>query len=223
MMVAVMDLLTTIKYRQTQTTEELINELSKRLDLDADNRQVYSVLGMVLLAHSGDSRRRKDSCLNHILRVTLCSADMTSNCTDFITLALLHDIVEDYPEYITGPVTDVWEHLRQEFSREIVAALDALTNPPAVEQEEKNDHHTPVLYHQHIAHTLKNDMAAIVKLADFTDNLMTVALSDDEKWREDLKRRYFPVIPLFIERFKDSKLIPASAVQDYFGHIESQL
>lgn len=218
-----MDLVHTIESRQRLTTEVLINELSKRLDLDVDNRQVYSVLGMVLLAHSGDSRRRKDSCLNHILRVTLCTADLTSNDTSYLTLALLHDVVEDYPEYITGPVDDVWEYLRKEFSVEVVDALDALTNPPAVDQEEKADHHTPVLYHEHIAYTLKNDMAAVVKLADFTDNLMTVAMSDDTQWREDLKRRYFPVIPLFKTRFVESLVVNSEELKTYFDCIESKL
>lgn len=92
-----------------------------------------------------------------------------------------------------------------------------------MEVEEKEDHHTPVLYHKHIEHTLSNPDAAIIKLADFTDNLMTVALSDEAEWREDLKRRYFPVIPLFKEKFKDSTVVKSEDVNAYFVYIEKLL
>lgn len=209
-----MNFIETIQHRHTLTTEELLNDLSRRLNLDYDNRNVFSALGMVLLAHSGDSRRKHDSCVNHILRVTLLASDLTNDSKKAMLLGLLHDIVEDYPEYITGPAADLWQHIRSEYGTEISEALAALTNPPDVEEEEKKENHTPVLYHKHIAHTLSDQNAAIIKLSDFTDNLMTVSMSDDEAWKSDLAKRYNPVIPLFEQAFAEADF--ADDLKEYF-------
>lgn len=215
-----MNFIDILKKRHTLSTEELLNELSLRLDLDGDNQNIFSVLGMVMLAHSGDSRRRDDSCVNHILRVTLMAGDLSENSEQMILLGLLHDIVEDYPDYITGPVQDLWIQLEKDYGKKVSSALDALTNPPAVEEEEKGRHHTPVLYHEHLKHTLKNEDAALVKLADFTDNLMTVFLSDDKEWQEELNRRYYPVINLFEEAFADKDYV--ENLRDYFSFVQGK-
>lgn len=215
-----MNFITTIQERYTLNTEELLNELSKRLDLDGDNSKIFSALGMVMLAHSGDIRRRDDSCLNHILRVALMAGDLVDNKAEILLLGLLHDVVEDYPEYITGTVDELWNYLEKEYGKNVTSALDALTNPPDVEEEEKSGHHTPVLYHKHIEHTLKNEYASFVKLADFTDNVMIVNLSDDIKWKAELNRRYHPVIPLFMERFSTKEY--AHSLKEFFTFIQEK-
>ena len=210
----------TISSRQKLNTEELLDELSKRINLDEDNQRVFSALGIVMLAHSGDLRRKDDSCVNHILRVTLVTADLSDNLPELMQAALLHDLVEDYPEYISGPVEDLWTHIENDYGKRVAEALVALTNPPDVEEEEKSDVHTPELYHEHVKHTLKNPDAALIKMSDFTDNLMTVYLSTDEDWKEELWRRYFPVIPFFEETFVDSEF--EESLNEFFSFIQSK-
>ena len=175
-----------------------------------------------MLAHSGDDRRQHDSCLNHILRVTLHVADFSKNDTELMTLALLHDVVEDYPEYITGTVADLWKYVEQEYGKVITDGLDALTNPPEVEEEERENHHTPVKYHQHITHTLKNPGAALVKTVDFCDNLMTTITSDNQDFKDELKRRYFPVMELFTKSAETSEFLEQPAVEGYFEFVRTR-
>lgn len=212
-----MNFIETIQNRHNLKTEDLLNELSERLNLDEDNKNIFSALGMVMLAHSGDLRRKHDSCLNHILRVTLMAADLTQDSKKSILLGLLHDIVEDYPEYITGPVQELWTYVSKEFGANVSAALFTLTNPAEVEEEEKKENHTPVLYHEHVKHTLMHPDAALIKLADFTDNLMTVALSDDEGWKIDLAMRYHPLMPLFEQTFSEADF--STQLCEYFTFI----
>ena len=210
------------EYRHGLSTEALLNDISTKLDLDADNSLFFKALGMVMLAHSGDDRRQHDSCLNHILRVTLHVADVSKNDTQSMTLALLHDVVEDYPEYITGEVADLWKYVEQEYGKAITDSLDALTNPPEVKAEERENHHTPVKYHQHIAHTLNNPGAALVKTVDFCDNLMTTITSDNQDFKDELKRRYFPVMELFVQSAAISEFLEQDAVEEYFAFIKTR-
>jgi (p)ppGpp synthase/HD superfamily hydrolase len=210
----------TISQRQDLNTEELLDELSNRINLNDDNQKTFSALGTVMLAHSGDLRRKHDSCLNHILRVTLMTSDLSDNSAELVQAALLHDLVEDYPNYISGPIEDLWSHIENDYGKRVSQALIALTNPPEVEQEEKSDVHTPELYHRHVKHTLKNPDAALIKMSDFTDNLMTVYVSEDKDWKEELWRRYFPVIPFFEETFVDSKF--KEDLNIFFTFIQSE-
>jgi (p)ppGpp synthase/HD superfamily hydrolase len=148
------------------------------------------------------------------------TADLSGNSSELIQTALLHDLVEDYPEYISGPVDELWSHIKNDYGSKVTDALQALTNPPDVEAEEKSDVHTPELYHQHIQYTLKNPDAALVKMSDFTDNLMTVYASSDQDWKDELWRRYFPVIPFFEETFAGSKF--KENLSEFFNFIQSK-
>lgn len=107
-----MNFIETISCRQKLNTESLLNDLSGKIDLDKDNQKTFSALGIVMLAHSGDMRRKDDSCVNHILRVTLMTADLSDDSPELIQAALLHDLVEDYPDYISGPVDELWSHIK---------------------------------------------------------------------------------------------------------------
>lgn len=85
-------------------------------------------------------------------------------------------------------------------------------------KETITDVHTPELYHQHVQYTLKNSEAALVKMADFTDNLMTVYVSSDQKWKDELWRRYFPIIPLFEKAFLEHEC--KENLSEFFAFIQ---
>lgn len=99
-------------------------------------------------------------------------------------------------------------------------ALEGLTNPPDVEAEEKSNVRTPALYHQHVQHTLKNPDAALIKMSDFTDNLMTVYMSSDQDWKGELWRRYFPLIPLYELTFAEHEF--KESLSKFFNFIQDK-
>lgn len=89
--------------------------------------------------------------VDHLTRV----ANDVPSCIDntYRIVALLHDLLEDFPEYQEG------NFLQYMFNKEINEAVRAITKFPGF------------TYEEYIEEVCKNKIAMIVKLADLRDNM----------------------------------------------------
>ena len=188
------------------STDQLLDQLSKIINdgaLTKDRTHIYQVVGMILLAHSGDMRRRPDICTNHLLRVAIISASLFEYNTNILLLSLLHDIVEDYPQFLPIEIStnpqDIWLYFEKEYGKEFVDAMYLLTNPEEVEMEDRAIHEK---YHNHLKSVFVNEDAFVTKLADFIDNLITVGISTSEKLKRECTPRYVPLVSEYQLRIK---------------------
>ena len=190
----------------TFSTDQLLDQLSKVIADNTsieDKPHIYQAVGMILLAHSGDMRRRPDICTNHLLRVAIISSSLFGYNTNLVLLALLHDVVEDYPQFIpietSANPQDIWQYFEKEYGKEFVDAMHLLTNPEEVEMEDRAIHEK---YHNHLKSVFLNEDAFVTKLADFIDNLITVGISTSEKLKRECTPRYVPLVSEYQLRIK---------------------
>jgi (p)ppGpp synthase/HD superfamily hydrolase len=191
------------------STDQLLDRVSKIIEdheLLGTKPQVYQVVGMVVLAHSGDMRRRPDLCVDHILRVVIIATELFGYDRELVLRAFLHDIVEDFPEFL--PIEtwqdsqQIWNYFETEYGAKFAKSLYLLTNPEEVEKEEDDVH---VKYHEHLKSVFQNEDAFVVKLADYIDNVVTVGISPNEKLKRECTPRYVPLIEVYKERILSLK------------------
>lgn len=158
------------------TNEETIRIVD---EVDALRRQVeetrlfFSALDIAFKAHDGQLDKTGQPYILHPLRVMLRTGTIAER-----TVALLHDILEDCPEWTA-------ERLRGLFPHNYVAAIQALTR-----RDEES-------YADFIARVKTDPLAANVKLADISDNLDPRRLNQlDEVTRARLIEKYSPALQM---------------------------
>lgn len=104
---------------------------------------------------------------------------------DLIVAALLHDIVEDCPQWPN-------ERVRAEFGDRVADLLGWLSKPSKAEYPEKVDRDR--VYHARLAQAPRDVL--IIKLADRLHNMLTLSACDPEKRQrklEETRRYYLPL------------------------------
>ena len=137
-----------------RTTDDLLNQFSGVLadySSPPERERLYAIVGMIMLAHSGDTRRLPDISVNHILRVTLISTTLFGYDYDIVVACLLHDLVEDYPSFFMFSTTDnIFAELTEMYGNRVASILEHVTNPPEVMAEEESGHSNHSQYHSHL-------------------------------------------------------------------------
>lgn len=124
------------------------------MDIDERHEIYHKAREIVTNAFKGKLDKGGKPYLTHLLRVS----QNFEACTDEEIVALLHDLLEDCPEWTE-------ERLREEFSDEIVDAVICLTKKPGE------------YYDVYIKRVKTNLIAVRVKIADLEDNMDIKRLS----------------------------------------------
>lgn len=126
---------------------------------------------------------------------------------DLIVAALLHDIVEDCPQWPN-------ERVRAEFGEHVADLLGWLSKPSKIEYPEKADRDR--IYHARLA--LAPREVLIIKLADRLHNMLTLSACDAEKRRrkiEETQRYYLPLAEreiLLIHELEDATAVAEASL-----------
>jgi (p)ppGpp synthase/HD superfamily hydrolase len=126
------------------------------------------------LAHSGDVDKAGEPYILHVLRVVM-SPVLVENIER--TVAALHDVVEDCPEWT---LQRLLEH--ECFPIRVVAAVDAMTK------------RLDEPYEEYIARVAQNEIARRVKLADLYDNANPARMPNPTKADESRTEKYLRAI-----------------------------
>lgn len=128
------------------------------------NEKFELALKIAESAFAGKTDKAGEPYINHLKRVSDCFEE-----THFTTkiIALLHDILEDCPEWNE-------KSLRCLFSDAVVDSVVALTHKPNQ------------TYYEYITQVLENGCATLVKLRDLEDNMNITRLK--ELTKEDFER-----------------------------------
>lgn len=149
------------------------NEIGELRRQAEETRLFFSALEIAFKAHDGQFDKTGQPYILHPLRVML-RAETTAERI----VALLHDVLEDCPEWTT-------ERLSGLFPQHYVAAIQALTRR---DQES---------YADFIARVKTDRLAANVKLMDIADNLDPRRLDQlDEITRARLLEKYTPALKM---------------------------
>jgi hypothetical protein len=145
-------------------------------------------LALVELARAVDfaARKHKDQrrkgvtaepYVNHPAEVARLVAEATGGNDAVVVLgAVLHDTIED--------TETTREELEREFGPEVAALVVEVTDDKSLPKETRKQ-----LQVEHAPH--KSPRAKMIKLADKTSNLLSIALSPPAEWDERRKREYF--------------------------------
>lgn len=197
------------------------NELADRLaaeiestDWDKDEvERVEAALRIALDAHSEDMRGPYPYS-THFMRVAIRILskrhfDIRDN-PDLIIAALLHDTVEDHPEYYLEdehPPENArhlaFDFIEGMFGGNVRRMIADVTNPesdPLLTKAERN-----VLYRAHVIETIANPSAedivkqysGVIKLSDFIDNCAGLKHNEDPARAVRLAYKYYELIPWF--------------------------
>lgn len=123
-------------------------------------------LKIIEKAFAGKTDKAGQPYINHLKRVS-DSCPSIGVCDEVKTIALLHDILEDCPEWNE-------KSLRTFFTDGVVDSVVALTHKPGQ------------TYYEYISQVLEDGWATIVKKHDLEDNMNITRLKEVTK--EDLER-----------------------------------
>ncbi len=159
---------------------------------------------IALRAHAGDMRGDLPYS-THFLRVAarVISPDhLGISDPQIAQAALLHDTVEDHPEFWRTIAASTSDNDRQHalnvitqlFDPRVASMVDAVTNADypddITSREDKNE-----FYRQHVVQVLKTDSdAGIIKLSDFIDNCVGLLHNESPARKSRLAAKYRPLI-----------------------------
>lgn len=162
---------------------------------------------LAIRAHTGDTRGEHPYS-THFLRVAsrvISPNHLDINNPEIAQAALLHDTVEDHPEFWRSIADSTSDNDRQHalnvitqlFDARVAGMVDAVTNAdyPAyiTSREDKNE-----FYRQHVVQVLETDTeAGIIKLSDFIDNCVGLLHNESPARKGRLAAKYRPLIPHF--------------------------
>ncbi len=151
----------------------------------AAGRHVLNTLTTVLkaaerAAHWHSAQRRKGTAqepyINHLLEVARLVAEATGgHDPNLVVAALLHDAIEDQPVSRAA--------IAQEFGEDVAALVMEATDDKSLPKEQRKR-----LQVEHAAE--KSPRAALLKLADKTSNLATMAVSPPANWGMSRRLEY---------------------------------
>jgi (p)ppGpp synthase/HD superfamily hydrolase len=147
--------------------------------MGSDIVAVARALDFAARMHS--SQRRKGEAgepyVNHLAEVALLVAEATEGKDPVAVLAaLLHDAIEDTPT--------TREELEREFGPEVAGIVAEVTDDKSLPKTERKR-----LQEENAPH--KSPRAKLVKIADKTSNLRSIAKSPPVGWDLDRQRQYF--------------------------------
>ena len=184
------------------------------------------------ILHSGQTRMARPGSsrtpyIEHPLRNTIRAYRWGVRDSDVLSAAVLHDVVEDQVDKITGYSASTLAQavqqrnlalgvLAEEFSPEIADIVCSVTNP--IEQvpenlspQERADYKLKC-YKDHLVSVLNDPRVFIVKLADYVDNAGSLDETFDSNKKEKFDKihaKYASVLPVFSEAL--------DYVQSYLG------
>jgi (p)ppGpp synthase/HD superfamily hydrolase len=129
------------------------------------------------LKHVGQRRKGEaaEPYINHLTEVAQLAAEATDGDVDVVIAAILHDTLED---------TDTtFEELDAAFGPRIAGIVAEVTDDKSLPKQARKD-----LQVTHAAHA--SPAAQVVKLADKTSNLRSMAASPPAGWPPERKREY---------------------------------
>ena len=124
-----------------------------------------------------DQRRKGDDAepyMNHLVEVASLAAEATDGDPDIVIAALLHDTVEDQDVKI--------EEIIDQFGPKVAGFVAEVTDDKSKLKQERKDLQVANAHH-------KSHGASVIKLADKTSNLRSIAKSPPP-WPLERKRTY---------------------------------
>ena len=124
-----------------------------------------------------DQRRKGDGAepyMNHLVEVASLVAEATNGDLDIVIAALLHDAVEDQDVTI--------EEIADQFGSKVAGFVAEVTDDKSKPKQERKDLQVAKAHH-------KSDGASVIKLADKTSNLRSIANSPPP-WPLERKQKY---------------------------------
>lgn len=151
--------------------------------LDPRYKAINHAYSQAKAAFNGKKRENGEKYFEHLRAVAIIIIDyLRIRDHEIIIAALLHDIVEDIPQWTI-------ERVQREYGERVALLVEWLTKPPTSEfssQEARNDY-----YYKKIAQAPRDFW--LIKLPDRLHNLMTLWDCSEEKIERKIKetKRYF--------------------------------
>lgn len=207
---------------KTYKTNELIGELSRGIEklrpqengedgshlTESEIERINRAVNLAVELHIDQKDRPNgEPYINHVLNVArrlVAEYGVTNQNT--IMAAALHDSVEDQSAKLAALNSSTEGNDREKslkyiavhFGERVSSIVHSLSNeevPDDLDAKTKNR-----MYAEHVAEAVKDPEVALVKLADFSDNALTLEKITDPKRRVKLTEKYMPVVAMFIDR-----------------------
>ena len=209
-------------------TAELASDLSRGIErlrqqgdgetagnlTEQEIEKVQQAITLALELHIDQKDRPSgEPYVNHILSVTRrVVVEYGSANPNVVMAAALHDSVEDQSPKIAALNTDAeggereksLAYIASRFGERVSVIVAALSN-----EEVSDDLDTATknrMYLEHVAEAVKDPEVALIKLADFSDNALTLEKVADPGKRLRLTEKYMPVVAMFIDRIQNDDI-----------------
>lgn len=177
-------------------------------------------LDLAINIHSDQKPRPDGPYINHVLRVSeKIIGEYGVKDIDLIIAALLHDSVEDQSEKLADLISSDDKYISKKdkallfinnnFGPRVEGVVSKLTNPEYKNEGSSSYYEKNKAYIEHIDEAIEDFDVFIIKLADFTDNVLNLESIEDVKKRLKLSHKYLPVIDLFIKRLDNFPDFPS--------------
>lgn len=180
------------------------------------NKKLKEALDLALEIHKDQKPRPDGPYINHILRVsTRIIEEYGVKDPEIVIAALLHDSVEDQAEKLAHLVDSsalssdrekALFFIKNTFGERVEKIVKKLSNPERKTEElspqEKNN-----IYKEHVKEAIEDPDVLLIKLSDFSDNVLNLESVLDPIRRLKLSKKYLPVIEIFIQRLDKAQYI----------------
>ena len=185
---------------------KLLEDLEKLGLVDLKEIKMASKIAEEL--HKDQKPRSDGAYIYHILRVAKRLVEEYGIFDpEIIISAILHDSVEDQASKLAEKSGDqssksdrekAFIFIKKKFGQRVEKIVRRLSNPEneseGVSSEEKNK-----IYREHVKNAITDPDAFLVKLSDFSDNVLNLSYSNDLRKRLQLSKKYKPLIEVFIK------------------------
>lgn len=181
---------------------------------EAQRKKFQHALKLAMDIHADQKPRPDGPYVNHLLRVGMKVVEEYGiEDVDCVVAALLHDSVEDQSaklSKLSGNSNNLSEKekallfINDNFGSKVRNTVFKLTNLEHEDRDIPQDRKNQV-YLEHVAEAIEDADVFPVKLADFSDNALTLDLVKDDERRLKLSRKYLPVIGIFVKRLEKAQ------------------
>ena len=231
------------RFERTRATLDRLIQLCSA-DENIDIIVVQDAIDLMVRAHLVQANRPDGQpYVSHPAQVALIAYERFGvRSTEGVVAALLHDVVEDQPRRVIellGGVCEVddvkAEALRligERFGERVAYINKLLTIPDlkelAIQAQMAGDPREiePIkneIYREHVLEILTQDSEAfLVKLADFSENALSLSNLDGKRKNDKLRAKYKPVIELIIGKLEQTpdEGAPLSVLKkDFLGEL----
>ncbi len=190
-----------------------LNDLEKVGLLEKEEIGLASEIAEEL--HKDQSPRSDGAYIYHILRVARrLLEEYEVFDPEIIVSAILHDSVEDQAKKLAEKSGDesnrsdrekALDFIKENFGNRVERVVRKLSNPEEMESPEMDPEEKNQTYKEHIEEIVNDPDAFLVKLSDFSDNVLNLGYSHDSDKRLKLSKKYLPVIDVFIDRLDSAQ------------------